>query len=86
MTASNVLQFLKFRLGNEFSPRDWTISAQQRCQPQLNDVDSGLYVLANAKSIALGLGMVELDSDAPNRTLRWQMAQELLKGSVVEAF
>lgn len=86
MTASNVLQFLKFRLGDEISPGDWTISAQQRSQPQLNDVDSGLHVLANAKSIALGLGMVEMDSDAQSRTLRWQMAQELLQGSVVEAF
>lgn len=86
MTASNMLQFLKPRLVDEFNPADWTFTSQQCSRPQRNDADSGLYVLANAKSIALGLGMVDLKFDAQSITLRWQVAQELVTQSIVEAF
>jgi hypothetical protein len=86
MTASNVLQFLKSRLGDEFSPGDWSVSVQQRSRPQRRHADSGLYVLANAKSIALTLRMVDLDSRAQSLSLRWQFAQELVTQSVVESF
>ncbi|KFY26574.1 hypothetical protein V493_04005, partial [Pseudogymnoascus sp. VKM F-4281 (FW-2241)] len=86
MTANDVFQFLKFRLGDEFSSGDWVASVQQRSRPQRSDADSGLYVLANAKSIALTLGMVDLDSRAQSLSLNWQIAQELVTQSVVEAF
>jgi hypothetical protein len=43
-------------------------------------------LLANAKSIALSLGMVHLDSDAQRMTLRWQIAQELVTRSIVGDF
>ncbi|OBT45555.1 hypothetical protein VE00_05051 [Pseudogymnoascus sp. WSF 3629] len=86
MTASDVFQFLKTRLGDEFSAGDWAASVQQRSQPQRSDADSGLYVLANAKSIALTLGMVDMDSRARSLSLRWQFAQELVTQSIVEAF
>ncbi|KFZ24293.1 hypothetical protein V502_01233 [Pseudogymnoascus sp. VKM F-4520 (FW-2644)] len=86
MTASFVFQLLKSRLGDEFSAGDWAASVQQRSRPQRSDADSGLYVLANAKSIALTLGMVDLESRARSLSLRWQFAQELVTQSVVEAF
>ncbi|KFY03128.1 hypothetical protein V490_00275 [Pseudogymnoascus sp. VKM F-3557] len=86
MTANDVLKLLKFRLGDEFNPREWAVSAQQCSRPQRSDADSGLYVLANAKSIALNLGMMDLDSHAQSISLRWQFAQELVTQSVVEAF
>ena len=86
MTASNVFQFLKDRLGDEYNLGDWAASVQQRSRPQRSDADSGLYVLANAKSIALTLGMVDMDSRAQSLSLRWQFAQELVTQSVVEAF
>ena len=86
MTADAVSYFLKSRLGNEYSPGDWTQSAQQRSRPQRSDADSGLYVLANAKSIALNLGMVDLDSRARIISLRWQFAEELLTQSIVRAY
>ena len=86
MTANDVFQFLKSRLGDEFRAGDWAASVQQRSRPQRSDADSGLYVLANAKSIALTLGMVDLDSRAQSLSLRWQFAQELVTQSVVEAF
>ncbi|KFX91720.1 hypothetical protein V494_00381 [Pseudogymnoascus sp. VKM F-4513 (FW-928)] len=86
MTANDVFQILKSRLGDEFSSKDWAASVQQRSRPQRSDADSGLYVLANAKSIALTLGMVDLGSRAQSLYLRWQFAQELVRQSVVEAF
>ncbi|OBT82978.1 hypothetical protein VE02_08471 [Pseudogymnoascus sp. 03VT05] len=81
-----VLQFLKSRLGDEYNFRDWIASAQQCSRPQRSDADSGLFVLANAKSIALTLRMVRVDSLAQSISLRWQFAQELVTQSVVEAF
>ncbi|OBT79707.1 hypothetical protein VF21_01375 [Pseudogymnoascus sp. 05NY08] len=86
MTANNVLQFLKSRLGDEYNFRDWIASAQQCSRPQRSDADRGLFVLANAKSIALTLRMVRVDSLAQSISLRWQFAQELVTQSVVEAF
>jgi hypothetical protein len=86
MTASNVFQSLKSRLGDEYDSWDWIVSAQQCSRPQRSDSDSGLYVLANAKAIALNLGMMDLDSRAQSISLRWQFAQELVTQSVVEAF
>jgi hypothetical protein len=86
MTTKDVSYFLKYRLGDEYSPGEWTQSTQQRSRPQRRDADSGLYVLANAKSIALGLDMVELGSDAQSKTLRWQVAQELVTQSIVGEF
>jgi hypothetical protein len=86
MTTEDVSYFLEYRLGDEYSPRDWIQSTQQRSRPQLRGADSGLYVLANAKSIALGLDMVELGSDAQSKTLRWQVAQELVSESIVGEF
>jgi hypothetical protein len=86
MTTSNVFQFLKDRLGDEYNPGDWAASVQPRSRPQRIDADSGLYVLANAKSIALTLAMVDLNSPAQSLSLRWQFAQELVTQSVVEAF
>ncbi|OBT40493.1 hypothetical protein VE00_07910 [Pseudogymnoascus sp. WSF 3629] len=85
MTTNYVSYFLKYRLGDEYSPGDWTQSTQQRSRPQRSGADSGLYVLANAKSIALNLGMMDVGS--PQRiTLRWQFAKELLTESIVEGF
>ena len=84
MTASNVLQFLKSRLEDEFNPADWTLISQQFSQPQQNEADSGLFVVANAKSIALGLRMVCLDSDRRSMSLRRQIAGELATRSIVE--
>ncbi|KFY92458.1 hypothetical protein V500_04180 [Pseudogymnoascus sp. VKM F-4518 (FW-2643)] len=86
ITASNVLLFLKSRLAHEFNPADWILTSEQFSQPQQNDADSGLYLLANAKSIALSLGMVHLDSDAQRMDLRWQIAQELVTRSIVGGF
>ncbi|OBT40480.1 hypothetical protein VE00_07891 [Pseudogymnoascus sp. WSF 3629] len=86
ITASNVLQFLKSRLAHEFNPADWILTLEQFSQPQQNDADSGLYLLANAKSIALSLGMMHLDSDAQRMDLRWQIAQELVTRSIVRGF
>ncbi|KFY65632.1 hypothetical protein V496_02440 [Pseudogymnoascus sp. VKM F-4515 (FW-2607)] len=86
ITASNVLQFLESRLGREFNPAHWILISRQFSQPQQNDADSGLYVLANAKSIALSLGMVHLDSNAQRMDLRWQIAQELVTRSIGGGF
>ncbi|KFY96884.1 hypothetical protein V498_02395 [Pseudogymnoascus sp. VKM F-4517 (FW-2822)] len=86
MTTDNVFHFLKIRLGDEYNPGDWTASAKQCSQSQRSDADSGLYVLANAKSIALSLGMMDLSSYAQSLSLRWQFAKELLARSIVEAF
>jgi hypothetical protein len=47
-----------------------------------SDADSGLYVLASAKSIALNLGIIDLDSRTQSISLRWQLAEELLKRSL----
>ncbi|KFY11820.1 hypothetical protein V491_07036 [Pseudogymnoascus sp. VKM F-3775] len=85
ITASDALQFLKSRLAREFNPSDWILTSQFS-QPQQNDADSGLYLLANAKSIALSLAMVHLDSDAQRMDLRWQIAQELVTRSIVGGF
>jgi Ulp1 family protease len=84
--TSIVLQFLKSRLAREFDPADWILVSQQYSQPQQNDADSGLYLLANAKSIALSLAMVHLDSDAQRMDLRWQIAEELVTRSIVGGF
>ncbi|KFY99056.1 hypothetical protein V498_01030 [Pseudogymnoascus sp. VKM F-4517 (FW-2822)] len=86
MTAGSVFLSLKSRLGDEYDSSDWIVNAQQCSRPQRSDSDSGLYVLANAKSITLTLGMVDLDSRAQSLSLRWQFAQELVTQSVVEAF
>ena len=86
ITASDVLQFLKSRLAREFNPADRILTSQQFSQPQQNDADSGLYLLANAKSIALSLGMVHLDFDVQRMDLRWQIAQELVTRSIVGGF
>lgn len=86
MTAGSVFLSLKSRLGDEYDSSDWMVNAQQCSRPQRSDSDSGLYVLANAKSIALTLGMVDLDSHAQSLSLRWQFAQELVTQSVMEAF
>ncbi|KFY95106.1 hypothetical protein V500_02949 [Pseudogymnoascus sp. VKM F-4518 (FW-2643)] len=86
MTTSNVFEFLKSRLGDEYKSGDWTASAQQCSRPQRSEADSGLYVLANAKSKALNLQMMGLNSPAQSISLRWQFAQELVMQSVVEAF
>ncbi|KFX97961.1 hypothetical protein V494_01839 [Pseudogymnoascus sp. VKM F-4513 (FW-928)] len=86
MTTKDVSFFLNFRLGDEYSPGDWTQSTQQRSRPQQSDADSGLYVLANAKSTALKLERMALDSPALSISLRWQFAQELVTQSIVEAF
>ena len=85
LTTSNILQFLKSRLADEFNPADWTVTSGQSSRPQRHDADSGLFVLANAKSIALGLGKVHVDSDAKGMALRWQVAQELVTRFIVEA-
>lgn len=86
ITASNVLRFLESRLGREFNPAHWILTSKQFSQPQQNDADSGLYVLGNAKSIALSLGMVHLDSNSQRMDLRWQIAQELVTRSIVRGF
>ncbi|KFY28057.1 hypothetical protein V491_00663 [Pseudogymnoascus sp. VKM F-3775] len=83
ITASNVSQFLESRLGREFDPAYWILTSKQFSQPQQNDADSGLYLLANAISIALGVGMVRLDSHAQRMDLRWQIARELVTRSIV---
>ncbi|KFY66645.1 hypothetical protein V496_01954 [Pseudogymnoascus sp. VKM F-4515 (FW-2607)] len=83
ITATHVLQFLKVRLGHAFHPTDWILTPEQFSQPQQNGKDSGLYLLANAKSIALSLEMVRLDSDAQRMDLRWQIAEELVTRSIV---
>ncbi|KFY96899.1 hypothetical protein V498_02410 [Pseudogymnoascus sp. VKM F-4517 (FW-2822)] len=85
ITASDALQFVKSRLAHEFNPSDWILTSLSS-QPQKNDADSGLYLLANAKSIALRLAMVHLDSDAQRMDLRWQIAQELVTRSIVGGF
>ncbi|KFY65635.1 hypothetical protein V496_02437 [Pseudogymnoascus sp. VKM F-4515 (FW-2607)] len=85
ISASDALQFVKTRLAREFNPSDWILTSQFS-QPQQNDADSGLYLLANAKSIALSLAMVHLDSDAQRMDLRWQIAQELVTRSIVGGF
>ena len=79
MTTNYIFDSLKYRLGDEYSPRDWTESAQQRSRPQCSGADSGLYVLANANSIALNLGMMDLNTRVQRRSLRWQFAEELLQ-------
>ncbi|KFZ23526.1 hypothetical protein V502_01995 [Pseudogymnoascus sp. VKM F-4520 (FW-2644)] len=43
MTASNVFQSLKSRLGDEYDSWDWIVSAQQCSRPQRRDADSGLF-------------------------------------------
>ncbi|KFZ24927.1 hypothetical protein V502_00604 [Pseudogymnoascus sp. VKM F-4520 (FW-2644)] len=86
MTTSNVFNLLKYRLGDAYSPMDWAVSQQRHSQPQQRDADSALYVLANAKSIALNLGMIRLDTHRIRTRLRWQFAKELLTESIVEAF
>ncbi|KFX88697.1 hypothetical protein V490_07461 [Pseudogymnoascus sp. VKM F-3557] len=88
MTRDDVSYFLKYRLRNEYSPEDWdwTQNPQQRSRPQRSDADSGLYVLANAKSIALNIGRIDLDSRSQSVSLRWQLAEELLTESIVRAF
>jgi hypothetical protein len=86
MTTDNVSYFLKYRLRDEYSPGDWTQSPQQRSRPQRSDADSGLYVLANAKSIALNLEMIDLDSRSQSISLRWQLAEELLTESIIRTF
>ncbi|OBT85135.1 hypothetical protein VE02_05620 [Pseudogymnoascus sp. 03VT05] len=85
ITASDALQFVETRLAREFNPSDWILTSQFS-QPQQKDADSGLYLLANAKSIALSLAMVHLDSDAQRMDLRWQIAQELVTRSIVGGF
>ncbi|KFY02404.1 hypothetical protein O988_02167 [Pseudogymnoascus sp. VKM F-3808] len=85
VTASDALQFVKTRLAREFNPSDWILTSQFS-QPQQNDADSGLYLLANAKSIALSLATVHLDSDAQRMDLRWQIAQELVTRAIVGGF
>ncbi|KFZ17459.1 hypothetical protein V501_01708 [Pseudogymnoascus sp. VKM F-4519 (FW-2642)] len=85
ITASDALQFVKSRLAHEFNPSDWILTSLFS-QPQKNDADSGLYLLANAKSIALRLAMVHLGSDAQRMDLRWQIAQELVTRSIVGGF
>lgn len=83
MTANNALQLLKSRLEDEFNPADWTLISQQFSQPQQNEADSGLFVLANAKYIALGLKKMGLDSDRRSMSLRWRIVGELATRSIV---
>ncbi|OAF57090.1 hypothetical protein VC83_05924 [Pseudogymnoascus destructans] len=86
MTTKNVFDLLKYRLGNAYSPMDWTVTEQQCSQPQQHDADSALYVLANAKSIVLNLGMIRVDTHRIRTRLRWQFAEELVKQYIVVTF
>jgi len=86
MTESNIYSIMNFRLGAEFASEGWVANVKQYSRPHWADVDSGLYVLANAKSIAFNLGLMELHSREHSRLLRWQIAHELMNERIVEEF
>ncbi|KFY14198.1 hypothetical protein V491_06121, partial [Pseudogymnoascus sp. VKM F-3775] len=85
-TTPNVSGLLKRRLGDEYTPANWTAREGKCSLLYGNDTDSGLYALANAKCIMFNLEMIDLTSDEERLSFRWQLASEILKRSIWNRF
>ena len=82
MTTTDVSSFLEHRLGDEYTRADWIASAGKCSLLHGNSADSGLYLLANAKSIIYDLEMIDLNSDEKRLSFRWQIAIEISRQSI----
>jgi len=74
------------RIGTEYDPQAWQVTNAQGSKQERSTADGSLFVLANAKSVVLGLDFIDIRTDEESLALRWQIVEELKSGVIRRGF